>query len=99
MATYITKATFKRGAGKDQKSLPVGEEVSLKALGVSKEDADRYVELGLLAIKGKAAPAPDNGPAPEVLQELADAKAVNESQQKEINELQEKLDKLANPAQ
>lgn len=49
---FVTKCTFTVGGEKgDKVDIPAGEEVSAKELGISTDDASRYVGLGLLAEK------------------------------------------------
>lgn len=57
MSKYITKGSFKAGKPGAVKTLKPGSEVSAKDLGISENDAKRYVELGLLVEKPAEKPA------------------------------------------
>ena len=94
MSEYITKATFYKGKGKGRKAMPSGKGVTLKQLGINQEEADRYVSLGLMAVKGEPAPAQDSGPSTEVVEQLDEALADNVAAQKVNEDLQADNDAL-----
>lgn len=54
---YITNATFYTGKPGDQIVIPAGEEITAKDLGVDEDACKRYVEIGTLVVKPKAAKA------------------------------------------
>ena len=97
-----TLGTWKVGKGKGKPSdvIPPNKIVDHKDLGIRASDVERYVKMGVLDDgSGSVELAVSaTSPSPEVAEELAEAKATNDAQQAQIDELKAELARLK-PAQ